>query len=280
MSTHRHYVIMATRLQLRAEAKLVPLSYLQLGDYITGNETIASYVRVSQEIQFSRVNCIAAVIRREDLGSIVVLTIDDGSDVITVRIFDSKSIQSDSISVGQVILVVGKIREYHSERYIAAEIIKVVSPRWLKYRSLFFKQYFSQITLDPEHSKNVKKTVVSETKRNVETTQVNTLSYSNSTEKVQQAPGNSSLDNSLITPIKKEVETNVIKKTDIKNTLYDDVNPYLKLLELIQSLDSGSGVALEIIISESTFPDTEVILQKMMETGDIFQNMPGKVKVL
>ena len=90
---------MANTQQFRAEAQLVPLSYLHLGDYITGSEKIASCVRLSEDVQFSRVNCIAAIVRREDLGSIVVLTIDDGSDTISVRIFDN-TIKIDSLSVG------------------------------------------------------------------------------------------------------------------------------------------------------------------------------------
>ena len=57
-------------------------------------------------------------------------------------------------------------------------------------------------------------------------------------------------------------------------------NPYSGLMALIEKLDTGTGVGIEIVISESAIVNTRELLQKMMESGDIFQNMPGKVKVL
>ena len=56
--------------------------------------------------------------------------------------------------------------------------------------------------------------------------------------------------------------------------------PIQKLTNLIKELDTGDGVLIEEVISKSPLNDTEQLIEKMLENGDIFQNLPGKVKVL
>ncbi len=56
--------------------------------------------------------------------------------------------------------------------------------------------------------------------------------------------------------------------------------PALRLLQLIRELDSGNGVLIDEVVEKSPLTGTEALLEKMIEGGEIFQNMPGKVKVL
>lgn len=247
---------MVIKQNFRTEAKILPISYLHLGDYIVGNETANSYLKLIDGSELIRINCVAAVVRREDLGTITILTIDDGSDNVSVRIFDKKESIND-INVGQVVLIIGRIREYNKERYIAAEIIKIVSPRWLKYRSLILK--FSHQKIDPKIKENEK---------------VKFEEDNSSFKKIKKIIESEHEDkNNQNKELKLEQESKIIEEKE-------EINPYLELINLISKLDSGEGVALEIIINESEFSNTEELLQKMMENGDIFQNMPGKVKVL
>ena len=267
---------MATKQNFRAQAKLVPLSYLHRGEYVTGSETSASYLKITNELELVRINCIAAVVRREDLGSITILTIDDGTDNITVRIFDGRA-GIDTISVGQVVLVVGRIREYNAERYIAAEIIRSVSPRWLRYRSLLLHH---NILLESNILEKKKVVEIEETKEKPKTVQkqkINTVSYS--TGEINKTNKESNLSVTAVVEEKKEISVSASSSLDTLESPVD-VNPYIELMSLIAKLDSGDGVPLEVVIYESVFQNTEELLQKMMETGDIFQNMPGKVKVL
>ena len=37
---------------------------------------------------------------------------------------------------------------------------------------------------------------------------------------------------------------------------------------------------IEELISKSMLNDTEQLIEKMLENGDIYQNLPGKIKVL
>ncbi len=250
---------MVTKQNFRAQAKLVPLSELHLGKYITGNETSTSYLQLKDETELVRVNCIAVVVRREDQGSITIFTIDDGSDNINVRIFDGR-VGFDNINVGQVVLIIGRVREYNTERYIAAEIIRPVKSRWLRYRSLL---------LHPKSNETRKIEIIPQ-----ENINLNTVSYSGAVNKEFD------IDSSHIKKKVDEKEKNKPVVAIVPNILSEDVNPYVELMQIIVKLDTGEGVALESIIAESQFSNTEELLQKMMETGDIFQNLPGKVKVL
>jgi aspartyl/asparaginyl-tRNA synthetase len=60
----------------------------------------------------------------------------------------------------------------------------------------------------------------------------------------------------------------------------EDLLPSQKILNLIKELDQGQGISIEEVISNSSLENTEQILNRMIETGEIFQNLPGKVKVL
>ncbi len=53
-----------------------------------------------------------------------------------------------------------------------------------------------------------------------------------------------------------------------------------KVLCLIKEMDGGGGVLVEELIEKSPVKGVEQALEKMMESGEIFQNAPGKVKAL
>ena len=56
--------------------------------------------------------------------------------------------------------------------------------------------------------------------------------------------------------------------------------PMEKIARLIKELDRGQGALIESVLEQSPLTDTEQILKRMLENGEIFQNSPGKVKVL
>ncbi len=64
------------------------------------------------------------------------------------------------------------------------------------------------------------------------------------------------------------------------DTIEDLSLPSEKIIKIIRELDKGQGVFIEELIEKSPMDRTEKIIEKMLEQGDIFQNLPGKVKVL
>ncbi len=240
---------MAEQKSLRAVAKHVTISTLYLGKYLVQQENSGSALQLDSGEEIIRVNIVGTIVMREDLGSITVLKIDDGRDSINLRFFDSPK-ALDVLQIGNVILVVGRLREYNSERYVAVEIAKKVSPRWLKYRSLLLQlnTLKNNVAAPSKPSQNNEELVITEKEKSE-----------------LSVPAIPSLEKNQTGPLKPAIKQE---------------NPYLDLMALIEKLDGGPGVAIEIVISESGIPNTKELLQKMMESGDIFQNMPGKVKVL
>lgn len=53
-----------------------------------------------------------------------------------------------------------------------------------------------------------------------------------------------------------------------------------KIVELVRELDTGEGVLIEEIKERLALSNTEKVMEKMLESGEIFQNLPGRVKVL
>jgi|SRR3989344_732970 len=68
--------------------------------------------------------------------------------------------------------------------------------------------------------------------------------------------------------------------TEEKSVVDNTLLPSEKIFCLIKEMDKGEGVRIEEIVEKSSLDKTEEILQKMIEEGDLFQNLPGKVKIL
>ena len=81
----------------------------------------------------SRVNLIGVVINVEE-GENKGFSIDDGTGTISIRIFDPEQSQP-RVEIGDIILVIGRPREYNNEKYIVPEIIKEIkNGLWMELR--------------------------------------------------------------------------------------------------------------------------------------------------
>lgn len=220
-----------------------------IADYLQEEEG-TNYLLTSDQKKIYRLNLMAIILEKEIQGNITNFLLDDGTSTIVLRSFeDNKKVRE--LNVGDVIITIGKLRVYNQEKYISPEIIKKIDPDWLKIRA---KEMESLI------QKNTKKTVEPEVsiqiiKENIKEEKVISVEKSDEFEEFG------------------EIEEVMIEE---KNELL----PNQKIFQLIKEMDSGSGVAIEEIIHKSSLKDTEIIIQKMLEKGDIFQNSPGKIKVL
>ena len=77
---------------------------------------------------------------------------------------------------------------------------------------------------------------------------------------------------------------NSIQNTEdiIEEEIIDNMEdfPFQKIIKLIKELDNGEGVFIDNILEKSSLKDSEKIIERMMEKGEIFQIAPGRVKVL
>lgn len=144
------------------------------------------------------------------------------------------------LQAGDIILVLGKVRVYNQDKYISPEIVKRTSPLWLKVR-----------TLELPSDSNIKL--------------------------VQSSTDNSTTMQPIINN-----RGMVLENPEQIETIEEsgEIIPVQKILQLIKNLDHGEGVLIEEILERSPLKETERILEKMLQNGDIFQNLPGKVKLL
>ncbi|MBR9692957.1 hypothetical protein GOV07_03445 [Candidatus Woesearchaeota archaeon] len=109
------------------KASLIDLSE---GPYIVKDGSAPNHVKTARG-EISRANIIAAVVDKPAKTSIL---LDDGTARIEARSFDTDSL-FENIMVGDVILLIGRPREYQNRRYLVAEIAKRLgSPKWLEFR--------------------------------------------------------------------------------------------------------------------------------------------------
>ncbi|MEW5897107.1 MAG: hypothetical protein AB1668_05415 [Nanoarchaeota archaeon] len=147
---------------------------------------------------------------------------------------------AEKMNIGDVILVIGRPRTFNNEKYISPEIIKKINPLWLKVR-------FMEISKKSIYARD-KEELIEEVRPEI----------------IEQE----------IEPQKEEININ---KENINKENYF---PFQKICRLISELDKGEGVFIEEIIEKSPFQGTEEIIGKMLEKGDLFQNLPGRVRIL
>ena len=77
-----------------------------------------------------RVNILGILVSKESNS----LMLDDGSGSLQVMLFEDR-LKNNSFSLGDLLLVIGKPREFEGKRFLVPEIIKVVeNPKWLDFR--------------------------------------------------------------------------------------------------------------------------------------------------
>lgn len=234
----------------RFPAAKVSIQELEEGEYIEEKEQNPNYIFIDKNKKIFRINIIATLVHKELRGSVTSLLVDDGTGKIIMRLFEENK-TAVNLEVGDVVQIIGKIRIFNQEKYIFPEIIKKINSLWLKVRSVEL-QKDDKIEKSEKIQKGKTEIISNEKKENVKEIAKNL--------------------------IEDTVETFEIVSEEIEEN--DPLLPFEKISKLIADLDKGEGVMIEEIIERSPLEKTEEIIEKMLENGDIFQNTPGKVRLL
>lgn len=111
---------------LRNTAYHIRISDILLNDYV--KEQGRSYLKFDGK-EITRVNIIGMVVAKDNNSA----RMDDGSALVSLIEFDSSNLER--ASVGDVVLVVGRIWESDSQRFIVPEIIKKTDRGWMRVRA-------------------------------------------------------------------------------------------------------------------------------------------------
>ena len=113
----------------RQTAYKCSIGELQKGTFVKKPGWESNYL-MTEHGDFSRVNIIALVIDKGE-NSIV---IDDGTGQLSARMFENTQMLS-GISIGDIVLIIGRPREFNEQIYLTLEIAKKVNdPEWIAYR--------------------------------------------------------------------------------------------------------------------------------------------------
>ncbi len=219
---------------LRQVATKIAIREFLEGTFLQEDSESAPGLILPSNQRVFRLNVMGVVLDKEKIGNITTFLIDDGSGKVAVRFFEDTPAAS-ALARGEALLLIGKPRKYNQEKYISPEIIKKISPPWLKLRA-------------------------AELAGRLGLTQKRGASLEN---KSDNEKGNASFSLEVV-----------------EETVGEETIPSKKVVQLIRSLDSGGGVRIEEILEKSPLGETEKILKKMLESGEIFQVLPGRVKVL
>jgi 23S rRNA maturation-related 3'-5' exoribonuclease YhaM len=149
----------------------------------------------------SRVNIIGSVVSNfvaED-GKYAYLTIDDGSACIRIKTFADDNKLIEGFNRGNLVMLIGRVREYNNEIYLQPEIVKnLTNPNWeLIRKSELFKEYGKFSKLNPvviqapqqqeQPQKPVEESVVSSPEKSSENNQATETLRQKILSKVEQA---------------------------------------------------------------------------------------------
>lgn len=238
----------------RMTAKKVRISDIANGKYFPGSkeEMKPSYVINPFGQKISRVNIIATVTEKfvsedRNYSSIV---IDDGTESIRVKTFKDGVSLLENIESGELVLTIGKIKEYNGEVYINGEVVKKVKD--LNHENL------RKIEILNELVKNKK--MVEEIKNSVEKMSEGELK--------EYAKNKFGIDEENLKVVLENLK--VGKEVDYKP----------KMLELIESLDEGRGVEIGKILELSDLPENviERTIDELRASGDVYEPNPGVLK--
>lgn len=126
---------MPEKFQKRQIAYKVKISDILNGTYIREEGWTPNYIKTADGRQLSRINIFGTVLAIEEDINFQSVIIDDGSGRIPIRTFEKQT--PLNLEIGDIVLVIGRPREYAAQRYILLEITKKIkNPQWLKLRGL------------------------------------------------------------------------------------------------------------------------------------------------
>lgn len=129
----------------RNTAFKVWISDLVSGTYGRGEgEFDSGYVEFKGR-KVSRVNLVGSVVEKNQADNSLSFDLDDGSGVIRLRVWNENIASFLDVNVGDLVLVVGKVKEYNNFIYVVPEIIKRLDNfSWLKIRKLELTKEFGE----------------------------------------------------------------------------------------------------------------------------------------
>lgn len=135
----------------------------RIGDLLVGkpmmNDERFSFLELGDK-KIVRVNIVGNIVDKYDSGDerkYLFLTLDDGSGQIKLKTFGDDSDKFKGVIQGQTVVMIGTLRHWRDELYIAPEIIKEVDPKYLLLRKLETEEgrVSNSVTISPVQKEQI-----------------------------------------------------------------------------------------------------------------------------
>ena len=244
----------------RYPAVPLKIKYILEGRYVP-NEGFTSFLVTNFGMPVSRTHVLGTVtnVYETDDKKYAFIVIDDGTGNIRSKSFQDITI-FENIKVGDIVDLIGRIREYNDERYIAPELLtKLNDTNMISYRNV-------EIAKILKEWKNRMKFIKEKLKENFDLNEA-IEKYKMSEEEIKLIV--SFLENG------NEEEKEEVEEVDIKVIK----NEILKKLE---ELDDGEGVDYSKILESMDLPESTIenALNELLSEGSCYEPRAGKIKAL
>ncbi|MEK6835434.1 MAG: hypothetical protein AABX55_00220 [Nanoarchaeota archaeon] len=168
--------------------------------------------------EISRVNIIATVVDKfvsED-NSYVTIMIDDSSSQIRLKTWREDTSLLKNINLGDVILLIARVKNYQNEIYLLPEIVKNVNPNWEIIRKLELLKEYGK----PEFEVGKVEEIITPSTQITETLKIEEISFSST-----------NLRNELLNLIEKYEEKLGISLEEIKTELHYSIGDMNNILQ-------------------------------------------------
>jgi RPA family protein len=149
-------------IQKRQIAYKIRIGEIKEGDYVKESGWLPNYILLSGR-KVSRVNLVGIVVAVNPTGTEFML--EDKSGRITIRTFEEKDY---GLNIGDIVLIVGRPREFNNERYVVPEIVRILDRNWLRLRELELCLFEKEQNFKEESRNKHKKEVEKEEKIKVQ----------------------------------------------------------------------------------------------------------------
>lgn len=254
----------------RSIAQLVPSTIILNGKYEKQEDWNPNYIQFNN-IKIYRVNMIGIIVDKNE-APYPSLVIDDGFGTIRARSFESPELFND-FNIGEIVLIIGKPREFSEEKYILCENIKKLeNQKWIEYRkklfNIKFKKELEEINIK-ESNKNLNKEegIRDINKVNKEETEEE-MPYSD-----EKEPEEIKMNfDEEISDDEEDEEKNATKEAK--------KHPTTIIIETIKNLDKGDGASIEDLERNTNIKDIDEIIKRLIREGEIYKCSPDRVKLL
>ncbi len=237
-------------------AKKAKIEWLQKGALAKKEEV--HYVLLPFGIRIQRVNVIATAIEKQasEDGSFCSIILDDGTDTIPAKFFGESLPLSDNIQIGDILVVIGEIREIEGDRSIIPDIVRAVeNPNFELLRELELR--------DIEKEYWEKKRVLDE------------LRKSAPEDRLPEEARKAGIPSEMVSAL---LEYDSVSKEEAGAVEEKLVDLREGVMQKITDLDSGEGAPYELVVSSMQGHGSEEVeraLGELLNSGEIYEPKPG-----